>query len=528
MENDLIVSAFEYLLEIKIGDVKHLIVSSTLKSILRKIDLNFFSMTDITDLKEFLESLLNYCQQNGLRYELTSYEQKTLLREAETLKFSNGNWHKAFNLKNFFVIVLTLIYLFNLQVQEEVIFDNEIHQKMEKKLIQLRPLYDIEKRLKVKEKIFERFKKVKEFEFKSLKTELKESSEKLDKLRRDTKEKERVIMNLKNQQKKLVQENKNLTEVLFTREEGRIKDKEALQCVMKKSAEKDMQLKQIMNQYKMLQKKNSHLEVVLNRGKKRDHENQKLRLKVMEMQEKITKITTELGRQKQIKETENQQLNLEKTKIENKCKAYKLQVLDLDLKFEKLKSGMDYYRNSYRNLLSQRIQQKTKKDYDSQPTSNINNQFFEENENDNVNLYSSAIPIDHNDDQPALNFSFENLITEKKQEKNLFKKNDDHNDDEIIFEQDNENDKEDKNSEKQEEIKEKKTSMNLKNISELEPVDNEEDMNWGIEKEGEFLNLSGSFDMNHQSFNQKLEDIMEESNESECQSGYSSSRKVIK
>jgi replicative superfamily II helicase len=57
----------------------------------------------------------------------------------------------------------------------------------------------------------------------------------------------------------------------------------------------------------------------------------------------------------------------------------------------------------------------------------------------------------------------------------------------------------------------------------------DEDMNWGIEKEGEFLNLSGSFDLNQQSFglSKNLEDIIEESNESECQSDYSSSKQVV-
>lgn len=534
MEDDPIVTAFELLLEIKIGDVQHLTAQSTLNSLLRTTDFDLFSLTQLNDFKDFLDTLLGYCHQNGLHLNLTKFEQQTLKNEAELVKFSRQGWDKTPNLEAFFETVLTVVYLFNLRVQEEVLFDSEIHERIERNLQKLRANYDISKRLRVKEKRFDRYKKLKEFELKSMKTELKESSEKLDRLRRETKEKERTITGLRKDHAKALQENKSLTKLLFESEETRIKHKESLQAAMRGLRQHESRSKQLVDRCQKLHQKNRHLEGVVTRGKKRDSENQKMRFALEEAEDRVRALNKELGRQKQLRETEREKLSEEKQAIASQCRKYKLRASDLDFKFEKMKNGMDYYRNSYRGLLSRHIKETSQKHYDSQPTAKGHDQFG--GTEDAANLYSSAIPLDKSHADQQFNFSFDKPTEKKKTEGNPFKKEEDFLSDDEPKRAPNafyQNRAHDTKSAEYVEIKDEFQAAQdsfgapdkPREAEEPSGQRGEEDMNWGIDKEDNFLNLSGSFDM-HQSFSEKLEDIIEESNESECQSGYSSSRKV--
>ena len=544
-EKDCIVQAFEQTLEIKIGEIPNLVSLSTLNSILRKVDLAHFSMTQVSELKDFLEGLLQYAQQNGLDHSLTIYEQQTLVKEVNRLRQTQPvSWAKAPNLKNFLVTVIAVIFLFNWRVQEEVLLDGEVQDKVEKKLRMLRGKYNVEKRLQIKSKMFGRFKKLKDFEIKSMKEELKEMGEKVDRLRKEGKQKERALLDLQKESRRLSRENQNLTEMIFQREGARIGEKEALQESQKKLDEQKQKLGQLMGKYRLLQKKNSHLEVVLKRVKKRDLDTQKLKLKVVELEEQMSEKEEFLSQSQRVRDAEQKQWGEERAQMQGAAQ-------EMDFRFEKLKRGMDYYRTSYRDLLAKTIKEQAKKDYDSQPTSKINNQYFEIKKED-VQMYSSAVPLDADSPSPNLNFSFENLTpnkqespkaNESKKSENVFEKSSDEENADFINQKksalrkklpeskDEKSEKEADGPEKEEE-KLKLNEFDLPDLDHLgskeDQREGEDDMNWGIEKEGDFLNLSGSFDMHQESFgfSQKLEDILEESNESECQSGYSSTRQV--
>ena len=497
MEGQTLIKAFESLLFTKIQNPSEFFSKKCLNLVLSKLDADHFDCVIVNSLQDFLDNLIYYCELNGLKYcisketQLQLQTELTKLEQREGLSIEDLNMHWV----SLLVDVLAILILFHRELEEVIQFRETLCSKLDLRISQLSSEFDPLKRLRSQEKALQKFKKLKEFEMGSLKADLKHQQKKLSKMREDLQKREQLLSKSIKQEARLCKRGKELLELIKHREREWFRERAQFKQFRKKLEAKNRQIAQLSSERMFFEAKIESLGKELHSSRQNYQQHATITKMLTESQEKVDLLKLKLSSQKEESLSETQSLKEENVKISEECQKVHSQAADLDFRFSQIKSGMEYYRNSYRALLTEKMKEDSYRRYVSQPGTDKRDNYFDEDPMEKQ--YSTNKDLFKNEEYVSFEEELERIKNENQVqivEENIFN--------EDFFEQ--------KGMHKKQEIK----------------LPTEEE--WEFDEGERMIDLSGSFELQSNCMSQKLEDIMEESNESECQSGYSSTRRVSK